>query len=86
MESVKVNTSKNVYEGLKDINAIRYTCNKQLLDTFVVTGKKKRKALYALIEKESHQGKQKMRLSNRQYPSVSKLPFRVALRIHDLLY
>ena len=41
--------------------AIRYTCNKQLLDTFVVTGKKKRKALYALIEKESHQGKQKMR-------------------------
>ena len=60
MESVKVNTLKNVYEGLKDI-AIRYTCNKQLLDTFVVTGKKKRKALYALIEKESHQGKQKMR-------------------------
>ena len=58
MESVKVNTLKNVYEGLKDI---RYTCNKQLLDTFVVTGKKKRKALYALIEKESHQGKQKMR-------------------------
>ena len=40
---------------------IRYTCNKHLLDTFVVTGAKKRKALYALIEKESHQRKQKMR-------------------------
>ena len=59
MESVKVNTLKNVYEGLKDV--IRYRCNKHLLDTFVVTGAKKRKAVYALIEKESHQRKQKMR-------------------------
>ena len=40
---------------------VRYTCNKNVLDTFVVTGAKKRKALYALIEKESHQRKQKMR-------------------------
>ena len=60
MESVKVNTLKSVYEGLKDV-IIRYRCNKHLLDTFVVTGAKKRKAVYALIEKESHQRKQKMR-------------------------
>ena len=59
MESVKVNTLKMYIKDL--IFTIRYTCNKHFLDTFVVTGKKKRKALYALIEKESHQGKQKMR-------------------------
>ena len=40
---------------------VRYICNKHVLDTFVVTGAKKRKALYALIEKESHQRKQNMR-------------------------
>ena len=40
---------------------IRYTYDEHLLDTFVVTGTKQRKGLYALIEKESHQGKQKIR-------------------------
>ena len=61
MESVKVNTLKNVYEGLNFYIHYKITCNKHLLDTFVVTGAKKRKALYALIEKESHQRKPKMR-------------------------
>ena len=48
---------------MKDFSifTIRYACNKHLLDTFVVTGTKKRKGLYALIEKESLQRKQKMR-------------------------
>ena len=62
MESVKVNTLYVVCKYIIiSMFTIRYTCNEHLLDTFVVTGTKKRKGLYALIEKESHQGEQKIR-------------------------